>query len=88
MQTQHEMAGIYRFGVVYNPSIHITWAKYKYVSKIRPEVYSTMENEGVRKGGIPSDWYACFHDIRSHFWNSIEVFDGRKWIPLNDVKEN
>ena len=83
MKSQHEIVGIYRFGIIFNATNLTTWAKYQYVSKISLQMYRSMEIAGKRGGGNPSDWFAIFHNIPRSQWKKVEAFDGNDWVTLD-----
>ena len=78
-EEQLSMIGMMRIAIEYNSSL-ISWAKYKYVSKIPISLYNDMEKAGKEKGAKPSDWYCSFKNIPSSQWKSIETYDGQNWL--------
>ena len=53
----------------------ITWAKYKHVGGISPEMAQAVERLGKQQGANPEQWYACLKMIPAKLWINIEIFD-------------
>lgn len=82
MKIQHQYAGIYRFGIRFDPRMLCSWAKYVRSSKMPYEEIRYMEECGRERGGDPSDWFASLTNVRSNYWVAVEKFNGKQYVPV------
>lgn len=59
----------------------VTWAKYKYVGKMRPEMYDAIATSGIKYGANPDDWYASIGVVPQKYWLAIEKLIDGVWQP-------
>ena len=80
---QLETIGMIRIGVEFTDNM-ISWKKYKHFSKMPVQMYDSMAEIGIEKGGNPDDWFCLFSDLPSKYWKTIEEYDGKKWVDILD----
>jgi len=59
----------------------VTYAKYKYKSKVHPIVWEKIGELGRSKGANPDEWYATFSPINIDKLD-VEVYDNGEWYNL------
>ena len=71
--------GRIRFIITPNISGIITWAKYKYVGKIKPYVYDTLDSSARQLGSDTSKWFISLDVIPKKYWMGFEVLVKGEW---------
>ena len=61
----------------------ISWAKYKHVGRIKPDLHRVMEEIGIESGARPNHWYCSLTNIPSNEWLKVEKYDGAKWVIIS-----
>jgi len=73
------MGGAIRFviGDTINP---ISWAKYRWVGKISPEIYDKLNRSARKHGSDISKWFVTFNAIHRKHWLAVEMLQDDKWV--------
>ena len=58
----------------------ITWAKFKYVSKISEWMYEAIDSHSKSIGCPVDKWICTFIPIRKKYWEGIEMFVIDEWV--------
>jgi hypothetical protein len=58
----------------------ITWAKFKYVSKISLWMYEAIDSYSRSIGCPVEKWICTFTPILKKYWEGIEVFVDNQWV--------
>ena len=58
----------------------ISWAKFKYVSKISEAGYYALDKYSRSIGSSVSQWFCTFSGIPSKYWEGIEMFVDDQWV--------
>jgi hypothetical protein len=56
------------------------WGEFKKTGGITQFSSKLLEEQGLRMGANPTNWFVSFENIPSSSWLSIEVWDGEAWI--------
>jgi len=79
-----ENIGLIRLSFNRTISFH-TWAKYKHeVKKDGPELLKGLEDNAIKHGSNPNEWYACFSPVSLDKVVSIGIYIEGTWEEASD----
>jgi hypothetical protein len=58
----------------------ISWAKFKYVSKISEEGYNMLDRHSRSNGSPVGQWLCTFSGIPKKYWEGIEILVDDQWV--------
>jgi len=78
-EEQYEMTGLGRIGVVRTPDF-VSWQQYRHSSGLHPQVVARIEQVALERDARLNEWYASFRSIPKAKWQTVEIWDGEKWV--------
>lgn len=63
----------------------ISWAKFKYVSKISEWMYEAIDSHSRSKGCPVDKWICTFTPIPRRYWEGIEMFVDDRWVRWDEM---
>lgn len=80
---QSRLVGCVRFVLPFVPENLCSWKNYGLESNTSKRMIKAMEHVGKEQGGNPNEWYASFSDISLEEVLTVEIWNGKNWIPWN-----
>lgn len=77
-QEQYEFCGLGRIKLLNGVKLY-NWKQFKEFGGAKIKVLRKLEEQGVRLGANPNDWYWTFDNVKSENWDSIEFWNGSDW---------
>ena len=71
---------LYRIGVL-PEAVPLNWTAIRMQSGMSAKMARGMIEVAKKWGANPLDWYGSFAPVPASQWQTVESFDGTKWIP-------